>query len=76
MVNLDKLKRILRARELLERDQIAIIQDKDILNRFYVKSYIVQQNSNGTWTCSCPDFIFRRQICKHIYAVIMKFKKT
>src|SRR5437867_5166052 len=23
----------------------------------------------GEWTCSCPDFAYRRIVCKHIYAV-------
>lgn len=24
----------------------------------------------GEWTCSCPDFAYRRIVCKHIYAVL------
>lgn len=33
------------------------------------KSYIVTQKEDGTWQCSCPVWIYRRKICKHIRAV-------
>lgn len=23
----------------------------------------------GQWTCSCPDFLYRKIVCKHVYAV-------
>ena len=30
--------------------------------------YAILSTEKG-WTCSCPDFIFREQKCKHIFAV-------
>jgi putative transposase len=28
-------------------------------------------HQEGKWTCICPDVLFRHQICKHIYAVLL-----
>lgn len=33
------------------------------------KKYVVTQKEDGTWQCSCPQWIYRRKICKHIKAV-------
>lgn len=33
--------------------------------------YNVKLTNNG-FTCDCPDFKFRRKICKHIFAVLMQ----
>ena len=30
------------------------------------KTYIVRVTSTGKWTCTCPHFTYRKQICKHI----------
>ena len=30
--------------------------------------YVVLSTEAG-WNCSCPDFVFREQKCKHIFAV-------
>jgi predicted nucleic acid-binding Zn finger protein len=29
---------------------------------------------NGEWKCSCPDFIHRKEKCKHIFAVDLAVK--
>src|SRR5690242_6889489 len=26
-------------------------------------------HQEGQWTCSCPDFQYRKIVCKHVYAV-------
>lgn len=36
--------------------------DKDVL-------YTVLEKDNGDLECDCPDFDYRRVMCKHIYAV-------
>ena len=33
------------------------------------KSYKVSVTPNGEWECSCPDWTFRRNECKHIKQV-------
>lgn len=35
------------------------------------KSYIVTLKADNTWECSCPQFTYRKKICKHI----SEFKK-
>lgn len=30
------------------------------------KEYIVRLDTNGIWTCSCPDHMYRLKDCKHI----------
>lgn len=30
------------------------------------KSYIVTLGADGTWKCTCPQFTYRKKICKHI----------
>lgn len=34
--------------------------------RFKPKDYIVTEYDDGTWRCSCPHNIFRREECDHI----------
>jgi len=33
------------------------------------KHYTISQKHDGTWQCSCPQWKFRRKICKHIQEV-------
>ena len=33
-------------------------------------SYIVAQDKEGNWGCSCPAWKFRRKTCKHILEVM------
>lgn len=33
------------------------------------KTYIVVEKEDGSWQCSCPVWIYRRKICKHIKMV-------
>ena len=33
------------------------------------KSYVVAQDTDGNYACSCPQFVYRRKECKHIVAV-------
>ena len=33
------------------------------------KWYLVVKNEFNEWVCECPDFYYRRVVCKHIYAV-------
>ncbi len=30
------------------------------------KSYIITLKADGTWKCTCPQFTFRKKLCKHI----------
>lgn len=32
--------------------------------------YAVTQERDGTWTCFCPNAVYRRRVCKHVKAVI------
>lgn len=36
------------------------------------KVYKVSQRQNGDYACSCPAWIYRRKLCKHIEAVIQQ----
>jgi hypothetical protein len=46
--------------------------DTAVLNEWKVdsatdcKTYIVIVTSDVKWTCTCPHFTYRKQICKHI----------
>jgi predicted nucleic acid-binding Zn finger protein len=31
------------------------------------RSYVVSKKRDGTWACSCPRWIFKREDCKHIH---------
>lgn len=48
------------------------LNGKEVINHFSVESessgkiYSVCELSDGSFTCSCPAWIFRRQGCKHI----------
>lgn len=44
------------------------IQSKSELNSFYT----VTRSSDGTFSCTCLDFTFRRHECKHIKRVKMR----
>ena len=30
------------------------------------KTYTVERKANGTWSCTCPQYLYRKQECKHI----------
>jgi hypothetical protein len=36
------------------------------------RCYIVARKQDGTWGCSCPQWKFRRQQCKHIEEVLSR----
>lgn len=40
------------------------------------KSYVVAQNREGEFGCSCPVWIFRRKECKHIRNVLTDAMST
>ena len=58
---------------------LAIVARGNQIRRIDSSTYKVKsQNGNGwytvrkiggKWTCTCPDFTYRRVKCKHIYAV-------
>lgn len=37
-----------------------------------VGEYIVRISSDGSYSCTCPDFTYRHKICKHIIATLLK----
>lgn len=74
-MNPEEYKRMQKAKEILNAG-IPIIRDKKNPRRFHIKNYLIQWNRDGTWSCSCPDFIFHRVVCKHIYAVATKVIKN
>lgn len=37
------------------------------------KDYVVVLNDDGSWSCECPDFRYRKKECKHIYAIKISF---
>ncbi|MGH2639047.1 MAG: SWIM zinc finger family protein [Rhabdochlamydiaceae bacterium] len=61
-----------------------IVQLENAVSRKNETDYIVKSQSgtgfysvNKTlsgWICSCPDFMFRNAVCKHIYAVQISFE--
>lgn len=38
--------------------------------------YIVSLDKHGTWGCSCPNWKFRRAVCKHILAIREQVQQT
>jgi transposase-like protein len=66
---------------LTEREQkgFEISQNRHMLKRINSTHYRVRSqtskfyydiNRNGlTWTCTCPDHVYRHVICKHVYSV-------
>ncbi len=32
--------------------------------------YVVERLESGKYICTCPQYLFRKQVCKHIEAVI------
>jgi hypothetical protein len=58
---------------LYENQKLSGVSVKNIEpNKWLVKDkYTVSFADNG-FTCTCPDFRFRRKICKHIFAVLVK----
>lgn len=44
------------------------IWSKSTLNVYYT----VTRDSAGSFSCSCPDFTYRRNLCKHIQKVKMQ----
>lgn|SRR5487761_227870 len=60
---------------------LAIAQNEESMIRAHDSLYFVQSQSQKDkrysckltadqgWTCTCPDFVYRRQKCKHLWAV-------
>jgi hypothetical protein len=44
------------------------VQSESDKNKFYT----VSRSSDGTFGCSCPHWIFRKKMCKHIRGVVEK----
>jgi len=39
-----------------------------------VEDYAVKIGADGSYTCTCPDFAYRKKLCKHAIAVLLKVK--
>ncbi|MGI0069927.1 MAG: SWIM zinc finger family protein, partial [Nitrosopumilaceae archaeon] len=60
---------------------LAIAEIEDSIIRAHEYLYFVRSQSEADkrysceltveqgWTCSCPDFVYRKQKCKHLWAV-------
>jgi hypothetical protein len=50
-------------KELLSFNQFIVITDNVVMVKSRTKEkYYVVRNFAGTWTCSCPDAVFRKDI--------------
>ena len=63
--------------QLLARENNSVIRIDDL--RYRVKSqsskgeYDILSEDKETWKCTCPDYLFRNEKCKHIFAVEFSF---
>ena len=55
----------------------AVHEETPVVKLFSVRGdngdvYKVTKDKQGNWDCSCKDFKFRTNRCKHVFACIMK----
>ena len=77
----DKFQRILRLDknspeiQIISKEQIDSIdgkklkQEQKIWKIMGTKEYIVEHKGDGKYTCTCPQYTFRKKDCKHIKQV-------
>ena len=64
-----------RGRLIAEKsDQILVLSDRffKVASQSSDRMYDVTKKRTGGWLCTCPDFVYRNVICKHIWAVQIK----
>lgn len=37
-----------------------------------IDNYVIRISYDGSYSCSCPDFQYRKKLCKHLIAVLLK----
>lgn len=50
---------------MMEQNREWLVRSESVLNTFYT----VTRDSAGGYSCTCPDFQFRGDVCKHITKV-------
>jgi transposase-like protein len=64
-----------RGRLIAEKpNQIVVLSDRffKVASQTRDMMYDVTKRKTGGWLCTCPDFVYRNVICKHIWAVQIK----
>jgi transposase-like protein len=64
-----------RGRAIAEREnQIVVLSDRfyKVASQSCDVMYDVTKKRTGGWLCTCPDFVYRNVVCKHIWAVQIK----
>jgi hypothetical protein len=54
-------------------DKVKIKSQKEVILA-EVEEYSVKIGADGSYTCTCPDFAYRKKLCKHAIAVLLKVK--
>jgi predicted nucleic acid-binding Zn finger protein len=61
--------RLNNAIPLIDKVKIESLKDVIVAKE---DNYIVKISQDGTYVCSCPDFQYRKKLCKHILATLLK----
>jgi len=56
-------------------NKVKITSQKEVITA-NVDEYAVKVGLDGSYSCTCPDFVYRKKICKHIIAVLLKTKPS
>jgi len=66
---LTSYERISNAIPLIEK--VRIESSKDIIVA-KEENYVIKISQDGTYVCSCPDFQYKKKLCKHIIATLLR----
>jgi len=64
-----------RGRAIAEREnQIVVLSDRffKVASQSSDRMYDITKKRTGGWLCTCPDYVYRNVVCKHIWAVQIK----
>ena len=55
-------------------NQIVVLSDRffKVASQSRDMMYDITKKRTGGWLCTCPDFVYRNAVCKHIWAVQIK----
>jgi len=64
-----------RGRVIAEKpNQIVVLSERffKVASQSSDRMYDITKKRSGGWLCTCPDFVYRNVVCKHIWAVQVK----
>ena len=63
--------RLSKAIQLVSDTQISSEKEEIVAKS---EKYVIRISKTGLYSCSCPDFTFRKKLCKHIIATLLKLQ--